>query len=350
MKMTRIAVLCLGLTLAAGAAVAQAVEDVENTRRSGGPSPFSTVEARRAATPLPFPTYDNAPAPQAGRSGGAPGQRPGQPPAPGAVDDARALYPDQWSLLDSAAPAAAPQGSNFAGTVGTFSQYCENCGGETLDWPQITIGRLFMTAAGGASSCSASVIGRNTIVTAAHCCYDSGAGAYNTDFSFAPAYGNGATPFGLYDWQRVRILRSYRTAPGRANDICLIRTRLESGQHVGDRVGWLGSAWNFDYLQNLHAVGYPGNIGSSETMQLCTAQSARPRAGCARNNVLNMGCSMTYGASGGPWIIGYRNQNLVNSVVSGYDDETCTGEFGTMFNGPRFTTSNFRALCDGFGC
>jgi hypothetical protein len=67
-----------------------------------------------------------------------------------------------------------------------------------------------------------------------------------------------------------------------------------------------------------------------------------------------MGCDMTFGASGGPWLWRYTPNNStgnhVNSVVSGHDSTGCTGGFGQTFNGPRFTTSNIVLLCDDENC
>ena len=85
-------------------------------------------------------------------------------------------------------------------------------------------------------------------------------------------------------------------------------------------------------------------------MQLCAAESFSPSAACGGNTVLNMGCNMTGGSSGGPWVNGYRGGNWVNSVVSGYDNASCTGTFGQTFNGPRFTSTNIVALCNAQGC
>jgi hypothetical protein len=46
----------------------------------------------------------------------------------------------------------------------------------------------------------------------------------------------------------------------------------------------------------------------------------------------------------------YRNGSWVNSVVSGYDSASCTGGFGSTFNGPRFTNGNIVTLCNAHGC
>ena len=99
-----------------------------------------------------------------------------------------------------------------------------------------------------------------------------------------------------------------------------------------------------------HALGYPGNLGNGNKLELCVSESFNPSNSCGGASVLNTGCSMTYGASGGPWVRHYRSGSWVNSVVSGYDDGTCTGSFGSTFNGPRFTSDNIVSLCNWIGC
>ena len=74
-----------------------------------------------------------------------------------------------------------------------------------------------------------------------------------------------------------------------------------------------------------------------------------------RSDVLNLACNMTYGSSGGPWIKDYSPghfgpYNYVNSTVHGYINTTCTGPFGKVFNGPRFTSNNIAMLCNAEGC
>jgi hypothetical protein len=114
--------------------------------------------------------------------------------------------------------------------------------------------------------------------------------------------------------------------------------------------GWLGRSWNYSTIQDHRALGYPGNIGGGQSLELCMSESFSPNSGWGGASVLNMGCSMTFGASGGPWIRSYRGGNWVNSVVSGHDGDTCTGTFGESFNGPRFTSSNIVAICNAAGC
>ena len=65
-----------------------------------------------------------------------------------------------------------------------------------------------------------------------------------------------------------------------------------------------------------------------------------------------MACNMTYGSSGGPWIMDYGTGNHVNATVHGFinPELTCTGPFGKDFDGPQFTTNNIALVCNAAGC
>jgi V8-like Glu-specific endopeptidase len=209
------------------------------------------------------------------------------------------------------------------------------------------IGKLF-TAAG---TCSASVISsKNIIVTAAHCCWNRTTNSWVGGWSFAPAYNNGNAPYGVFTYASARVLNSWINNGDIASDVCLISLQNdEAGHGVTYYTGWLGRAWNYPPNQNMHAFGYPGNIGGGNSLESCTAQSSAQPANCGPG-VLNMACNMTYGSSGGPWIMDYGSGNHVDSTVHGYVSQSCTGTFGQAFDGPQFTTNNIVALCNAQGC
>lgn len=271
-------------------------------------------------------------------------------PQPGADSEAQKLFPQEWEGLQklNSLEQLDDDDQSVLGTKDVFTQYCENCSALNPNYPQVAIGKLFTTS----GTCSASVVSpNNVIVTAAHCCYNRSAGKWIGGWRFAPAYRDGFAPFGLFNWASATVLNRWINTGDRQSDVCLIKLANNAqGNPVTRFTGWLGRSWNFGTIQVHHAVGYPGNIGSGNKKELCVSESFSPSSGCGGATVLNTGCSMTFGASGGPWIRSYRNGNWVNSVVSGYDSSSCTGSFGMTFNGPRFTTGNIVTLCNAIGC
>jgi V8-like Glu-specific endopeptidase len=252
------------------------------------------------------------------------------------------------SLLTAAAAAAlaalAPADSALAQQppADIFTQYCENCSPDNPQTPN-AIGKLFLN--GG--YCSASVVsGKNIIVTAAHCCWDRTKNTWIGGWSFAPAYNNGNAPYGVFKWAQARVLNSWINNGDLESDVCLIALQNDAAGHgVTYYTGWLGRSWNYPSELSMHSLGYPNNIGGGNTLELCASESFS--AGCGGSGILNTGCSMTFGSSGGPWIRDYRSGNHVDSVVHG---PSCTGTFGKTFNGARFTSSNIVQLCNAQGC
>lgn len=314
--------------------------------------PFHTREGRLQAKPLDWnATIGKRVTPT--RKGPAKVEKPGTtesgPPNPNAKPEAQRLYPEEWrtltkpgepqSLLDSR---ATPRFLLTAGTPDVFTQYPEERFSEA--W----IGKLFLN--GG--FCTASVIsGNNIIVTAAHCCYDRSSRKWIGGWVFAPGYDTGSAPFGTFNWSSATILTSWITFGDIPSDVCLIKLANDgAGRGVTFYTGWLGRSWNWPSIQNHHALGYPGNIGGGNKLELCTSESFSPSGPCGGSGVLNTGCSMTFGSSGGPWIRNFHSNYWVNAVVHGYDGPSCTGTFGKTFNGPRFTSGNIVTLCSAVGC
>jgi hypothetical protein len=331
---------------------------IENSEAEAADDPLATREQRQAVEPLDWNATrgeglrTDAIQEQEGvtTTPGTVGTASSGRPQSGADAEAEKKFPQEWQglrQLNSIEQLESDQES-ILGTKDVFTQYCENCSGVNLSYPQRAIGKLFTSS----GSCTASVVSpNNVIVTAAHCCYNRSAGRWIGGFRFAPAYRDGYSPYGLFNWSSATVLNRWINVGDRKSDVCVIKLRNNaSGRPVTRYTGWLGRSWNWGTTQVHHSLGYPGNIGGGNKKELCVSESFNPSSGCGGASVLNTGCSMTYGASGGPWIRGYRGGNWVNSVVSGYDSTSCTGTFGKTYNGPRFTSDNIVAICNSIGC
>jgi len=325
-------------------------------------APYWTAERVRNAKPMPW--YDRAADTaafeglssldiQLGPAGSAPGGGPQQAPGNAASAPEASAALDAQTGLSAEEADESDNGVDF-GTADVGDNDFVNQD-KTLwkKYPWKAVGKLLISTPGGGSGwCTASVISPNdVIVTAAHCCYDRGAGQWNSNFAFVPAMRIAARPYKTFPYTAATILTAWITQGGRENDVCVLNLgKSSSNKRVTQVTGWLGRSWNQPIVQHHFSYGYPSNISSGDYKYECSAESY---ANCGSGLVVAMGCNMTFGSSGGPWIHTFKKyqagaMNYVNSVVSGYDE--CTGTFGQSFNGARFTSGNIVPVCNAAGC
>ncbi len=179
--------------------------------------------------------------------------------------------------------------------------------------------------------CSASLIKRGLVVTAAHCVTDYGSRAFFSNFEFIPAYATGVAPFGVWRAAEIRIMPSYfigsdgcdPAAPGIIcrNDIAVIRLEPQAGAYPGTSTGWFGYGWNgYGFTPAgtalITQLGYPVALDSGFLMQRTDAQGviSAERVG----NTL-IGSLMTGGSSGGPWLINLGVPPALSGTDYGFD-------------------------------
>ncbi len=200
--------------------------------------------------------------------------------------------------------------------------------------PYRRAGKLYMAFGGSTYNfiCSASMIGRSLLLTAAHCVHNYGlrGAGWATRVRFVPAKDNASEPDLAYESSQYLISTSYyngtdtcvQTGVVCNNDIAVVALGNNSlGQQAGNRVGWFGYAWNgYSYaipavsfqsvfgnklFASLSQLGYPGSFDSGLKMQVNTAYGAFFGSGNLKNTWL--GSAMTGGSSGGPWLVNFGN-------------------------------------------
>lgn len=213
-------------------------------------------------------------------------------------------------------------------------------------WPYRAAGKLFFKIGSGSYVCSASLIRRGLVVTAAHCVSEFGTNTFFTQIKFVPAYQSGAAPFGVWDAQQVFVLTSYLNGTETCavygvvcpNDVAVIRLLPKANPtYPGNSTGWFAYAWgNWGFTPSgttlVNQLGYPVALDNGVVMQRNDSQGFRDPT--SSNNTV-IGSLMTGGSSGGPWLnnLGippvlngttfgtFPNRNVVMGVTSwGYTD------------------------------
>lgn len=205
----------------------------------------------------------------------------------------------------------------------------------SASYPYRMVGKLVSSK----GSCSASVIKRGIIVTAAHCiqAFGSGVTAPLPSFAFIPGHYFSSTttqaqwaPYGT--WTSRTILRPLKWATGqdkgcgaiRENDIALIALNTLNGRLIGDVVGQFGIAYN-NYgvtrsaatgnrnVASVTSLGYPSKSDGGNVMQRVDGPAYLQDACTAPNLVPTMvrGSDLTQGASGGPWVLNFKSAQAV---------------------------------------
>lgn len=213
-------------------------------------------------------------------------------------------------------------------------------------YPYTTVGILFFTIPGkGDFYCSASVIRKRIIATAAQCVHSGtpNPGFYE-NFEFVPAYRDGVAPFGVWEWEYVIANQTWTNGGGKvpnAADYALIEVAdmVIDGQtrKLGDVVGFLG--YQIQRLRPNHAtlLAYPSNFDGGERMHQVTAKDFK--AGKSSN--VEYGSDMRGGSAGGPLIQDFGdNPALVRWIgaISYFTSNAAVKTQGAATPDSRFTS------------
>lgn len=275
-------------------------------------------------------------------SDGAPGFAIGSAPEPQADAQAQAAFPEEWAAAQGSDGVLSTTAIPFTSFLGNYySNFWKT-------YPYRMIGRInyqMPTATGGwgSSWCTATPIGPNTIVTAAHCVFDTQRNIWYRNFSFCPAYRNGACPYGQFAWKKAWIPPQYLNAAafhyGIRYDVAVLELGPNGvGKGVHQMVGYLSRSWNQPYVQNVRTIGYPQKFYGGKYSWICQSSTIFKAV-----DIMEMGCNSGGGHSGGPWIRGFGSSNIVNNVMS---YESVAGNPYKIMGAARFSSYNIVPLCN----
>ncbi len=269
----------------------------------------------------------------------------------GTLDENEAIKDEQRGMDETA--------DITAGTKNVYTNYDVNS--KTALWklyPHRWMGKLTFTKPSGNSSCSATAIRNNHIVTAAHCVYDTPSrNRWYTNKVFTPAYRNGSAPYGTFPTAGCRILTAWANLSGSysinswaRHDVAVCKMGKNSaGKTLNQAVGWAGYGWNFGNNQLHFNSGYPARkytdsllSSPAQYLRSCTAESFKQTT-----DTLGSGCYYGRGISGGSWLRGYK-PNYVTGWVNSVNSGLYLGQ--SNLYGARFTSNNIKALCNANGC
>lgn len=131
-------------------------------------------------------------------------------------------------------------------------------------YPERIVGWLFSQAQDDTfSTCTATLIGPYTLVTAAHCVYIHEKGGWIKDVTFVPGIVDGENaPFGTFTWSNINILQGYISQHDGSTydsvfpwDLAVIT--LE--EDAGNQLGWLGFRVDDGSQWDAKIIGYPAD-------------------------------------------------------------------------------------------
>jgi V8-like Glu-specific endopeptidase len=199
-------------------------------------------------------------------------------------------------------------------------------------FPYRATGKLYLKDPEGIAECTAALIKKGVLLTAAHCVANFGKQQFYNSFVWCPA--NTSSAGGVYDCFNAgppRVLTTYLNGTDICtqsgvicnDDLATLLVPPRRGVFAGDIVDWYSYSWNCysctraSVLGNVTTVqitelGYPGALDSGFQMERTDAVGWYFASGGLKNT--QMGSAQTEGASGGPWL---ANFGTVPSVAGG---------------------------------
>lgn len=247
----------------------QAGGDIDFEHAEAMPLPESTVPPSSLPDALVNPQY-------LGKPGSAPGKAGNDKESPVVL-----VPPKKLSDIGRDSEAVTPE--EFGTSNHPFTTNRANPAGGvnvTKQWPFKAAGKLFFNIGSNSFVCSASLIKKGLVVTAAHCVANFGAQQFYSNWQFVPAYNNGRAPYGVWTAATAWVMSSYYLGTEVCavygvvcpNDVAVIVLNPQGGVYAGTATGYYGYGWNgYGYtpanLAQLTQLGYPVALDSGLLME-----------------------------------------------------------------------------------
>jgi V8-like Glu-specific endopeptidase len=160
--------------------------------------------------------------------------------------------------------------------------------------PALHTGAIFDTRT-GQHFCTGIVVGRDLVMTAAHCIYPFGGSFYERRIRFVPQWRRGHKPVGQWAPARMLVPHGWIRYGDPDLDVGFMSVKPLHGRHIGDLLGVTALAFNTGFNQTVRVIGYPSDRTSVAT---CVNRARRYSA-----TQLKISChNFTMGTSGAPWV------------------------------------------------
>ncbi|HZU61663.1 MAG TPA: hypothetical protein VE983_11900 [Solirubrobacteraceae bacterium] len=186
-----------------------------------------------------------------------------------------------------------------------------------------TVGRLYAQVSSNLiGTCTATVVARNVIVTAAHCLFSPTTGHVYSAFLFVPAQYGATEPHGRWIGQNAYVWKPWLNHPDSSLDYGFLTILPKHGRSIGRVTGWEGLLAD-SHVKQIRSFGYPGggmfaarcNLNSCYQWECYSPLGAKVMDPSGAFEV-GMGCHGEEGSSGGPWFEIYQGHRYVASNVS----------------------------------
>lgn len=182
-------------------------------------------------------------------------------------------------------------------------------------FPYSAVVKVFFTDGGNDYVCSGSVWPSRSVLTAGHCVYNNDAHRYHTNVVVVPQYFNGQGPYGSFNATSLLTTQGWRNGDF-SFDFGLIQIADKGGNKISYYTGFLGGKWNVTAVQHFTIIGYPaGRPFNGNTQQICQSSFAYFDSGDPQP--VGVGCDLTGGSSGCPWIVRFSGAGGGNNQVNG---------------------------------